>query len=392
MRLPLVIARLPVAFTRPPLAASLLHPAAAHRRSAGSAGDRLAATAVGHQTVATGVQATALGKSATASGDGSIAIGGQATPTGSMTARNATASSAGSVAVGAGAIATNGTNATSLGTAVAVGNLAEATDEDAVAVGDRALASGFHATAVGGESVASGRGAQAFGWQSRATGNLSLAAGHQATAAGTQATAVGKNASASGANSTAIGFRRDGNRRQSGRPRRRRQLGPGWRHCRQHCAQQASSVGVATVDANGVLGRNTTLLPQVAALQTTVAAQGTSITALQAAQTTQAGQITALQGQTATLFDLNDINRRGIRKANEGVAMALAMDSPAVPSGANYAVSGGLGYFEDRVAATPPSRRESARCRRSPPASVSASTAGKLALALASRSRGKHFA
>jgi hypothetical protein len=269
-----------------------------------------------------------------------------------MTARNATASSAGSVAVGAGAIATNGTNATSLGTAVAVGNLAEATDEDAVAVGDRALASGFHATAVGGESVASGRGAQAFGWQSRATGNLSLAAGHQATAAGTQATAVGKNASASGANSTAIGFG------ATATADNQVVLGGAGSSVRvgdiaaSTAAQQASSVGVATVDANGVLGRNTTLLPQVATLQTTVAAQGTSITALQAAQTTQAGQITALQGQTATLFDLNDINRRGIRKANEGVAMALAMDSPAVPSGANYAVSGGLGYFEDRVAAT----------------------------------------
>jgi hypothetical protein len=59
-----------------------------------------------------------------------------------------------------------------------------------------------------------------------------------------------------------------------------------------------------------------------------------------------------LQTQTATLFDLADSNRRGIRKANEGVAMALAMDTPAVPSGANYAMSGGIGYFDERAAAT----------------------------------------
>jgi len=63
-------------------------------------------------------------------------------------------------------------------------------------------------------------------------------------------------------------------------------------------------------------------------------------------------QIAALQTGQATLFDLTEINRRGIRKANEGVAMALAMETPAIPSGANFAVSGGVGYYESRAAAT----------------------------------------
>jgi hypothetical protein len=91
-------------------------------------------------------------------------------------------------------------------------------------------------------------------------------------------------------------------------------------------------------DANGNVTTNTSLLGNVAALQT--------------AQTTQAGQITTLQGQTANLFDLSEANRRGIRKANEGVAMALAMETPGIPSGANYAVSGGIGYFDERAAAS----------------------------------------
>ena len=32
--------------------------------------------------------------------------------------------------------------------------------------------------------------------------------------------------------------------------------------------------------------------------------------------------------------------------------MALAMESPALPSGTNFALSGGVGYFESRSAGT----------------------------------------
>ncbi|MDO9489298.1 MAG: YadA-like family protein, partial [Sphingomonadaceae bacterium] len=176
---------------------------------------------------------------------------------------------------------------------------------------------------------ASGRGAQAFGWQSRATGNLSLSAGHQATASGVQATAVGKNAVASGANSTAIGFGATAtvdNQVVLGGTGSSVRVGD---ITASTAAQAAASVGVATVDANGVLGRNTTLLANTAA---------------------NTASIATLQGQTATLFDLADVNRRDIRTANEGVAMALAMDSPSIPDGANYALSGGFGYFQKRTA------------------------------------------
>jgi hypothetical protein len=210
------------------------------------------------------------------------------------------------------------------------------------------------------------RGSQAFGWQARSTGLTALAAGHQAVATGDNATAVGKNANASAAGSTALGFNAASTFANSTAigtgaattAANQVALGGAGSSVRvgdiaaSTAAQQASSVGVATVDANGVLGRNTTLIPQVNTLQTTVASQGTAITALQATQASQGTAITALQGQTATLFDLNEINRRGIRKANEGVAMALAMETPGIPSGANFAVSGGIGYFDERAAAT----------------------------------------
>ena len=80
--------------------------------------------------------------------------------------------------------------------------------------------------------------------------------------------------------------------------------------------------------------------------------QNTQIASLQTLTTTQGASITALQGQTAALFDLADVNRRDIRTAYEGVAMALAMETPGIPTGASFAISGGVGYFENKAAAT----------------------------------------
>ncbi len=76
-----------------------------------------------------------------------------------------------------------------------------------------------------------------------------------------------------------------------------------------------------TADASGTLGRSTINLSQIAALP---------------------GQVAALQQQT----------RRDLRKANEGVAMALALDTPALPSDAKFGISGGIGYYQDRTAVT----------------------------------------
>ena len=57
-------------------------------------------------------------------------------------------------------------------------------------------------------------------------------------------------------------------------------------------------------------------------------------------------------GQIDTLFGLTADNRAAIDRANEGVAMALAMETPALPAGTSFALSGGVGYFEDQGAGT----------------------------------------
>jgi len=94
-------------------------------------------------------------------------------------------------------------------------------------------------------------------------------------------------------------------------------------------AQQASSANLATIDANGTVGRSGVSLASLGGLQNSFA---------------------AVQGQIGQLFDLNERNRRDIGEANEGVAMALAMDTPNIPAGAHFAVSGGVGYFNSKAA------------------------------------------
>jgi hypothetical protein len=74
-------------------------------------------------------------------------------------------------------------------------------------------------------------------------------------------------------------------------------------------------------------------------------AQNTRLTSLEGVNGTQTTQINSL-------FDLNETNRLDIRKANEGVAMALAMETPQLPGEARFGVSGGVGYFQNRLAGT----------------------------------------
>lgn len=101
-------------------------------------------------------------------------------------------------------------------------------------------------------------------------------------------------------------------------------------------AQDSASVGVATVDSAGVLGRDTTIMP--------------AITSLQSSFSSQSSAIAALQTDSVSLFELVDDVRGEVREANEGVAMALALDTPSIPPGARFAMSGGIGHFKNRTA------------------------------------------
>jgi hypothetical protein len=97
---------------------------------------------------------------------------------------------------------------------------------------------------------------------------------------------------------------------------------------------------------------NSTQAGQIASLQSLTASQGGQISAVQQVNAVQASQISDLQTGQAALFDLAAINRREVGKANEGVALALAMESPALPPGTSFALSGGVGYYQNRTAAT----------------------------------------
>ena len=99
---------------------------------------------------------------------------------------------------------------------------------------------------------------------------------------------------------------------------------------------QTGALNFVTVDANGTLGRGagpdmSGIIAQQAALASTQAAQGIQI---------------------ESLFDLADVNQREIERANEGVALALAMETPSLPSGARFAIGGGFGYYNHRTAGT----------------------------------------
>jgi hypothetical protein len=240
--------------------------------------------------------------------------------------------------VGAGVGSTEcGADATATGTGgVAVGNLAQSTGNISTAVGQSAVASGLAASAFGSQTVASGTASTALGHNSDATGLASTAVGVSAQATQNFATAVGQLANAAHTGSTAIGAM------SATTAASQVAVGGVGTHVRigdiaaSTAAQQANSVGVATVDANGVLGRNTAIMPAISTLQSSFSSQ--------------AGAITALGADNVTLFDLADKARGNIREANEGVAMALAMDSPSIPAGAKFALSGGVGYFKNRAA------------------------------------------
>jgi hypothetical protein len=100
-------------------------------------------------------------------------------------------------------------------------------------------------------------------------------------------------------------------------------------------AAQSGVIGVATVDANGTLGRDTTLFNNVAALQT-------ASTAFQSA-------LDAMGGQVTTLFDLRELDRRDFKK---GVAAAVAMGSapfPSAPGRTSYVLNGSVFRGEPAV-------------------------------------------
>jgi len=221
-------------------------------------------------------------------------------------------------------------------------------------MGQATQAVGTSTTAVGGQALATATAATAYGWRAEATAERATAIGHLATASGVRSVALGEAAIASGEFATALGNQASATFANS------TALGNGATTTRANqvvlggagtsvtigdiaasTAAQAGTIAggsifVATTDASGTLGQGPAV--NSFATQTQLAATNANVAANAA--------------NIGTLFDLTDLNRRDIRKANEGVAMALAMETPHLPAGTNVGLSGGLGYYQERVAGT----------------------------------------
>jgi hypothetical protein len=253
----------------------------------------------GTPATATGTDAIAIGNGATASGNDSVALG-----------HGAIAQGGAAVSIGKGNVA-NGTGA------VAIGDPNTATGQGAVALGNDNIATGEGAVALGDNNSAVGLGAVALGNNSAAASAGAVAIGNLALANGTNGVAIGNGASnASFANSVAIG------------------------NGTVNTAANQVSVGGRTIGgvANGVA---LTDAVNVGQLNAATAGIGTSIAAINSS-------ILGLQGDVATLYNDNRHQDRMIGKANEGVAMALAMESPNVPAGSTFALTGGIGGFQGK--------------------------------------------
>lgn len=245
---------------------------------------------------------TESGNFATAYGDGSAALGDYATAYGGL------------------AIASGDR-------ALAVGSLAEATATGATALGDQTIASGPASVALGQSAEATAPAATALGHNADAFGLASTAVGVRAVSNAAQSTALGASANANFAASTAVGTGATTTR--AGEVA----LGGAGSSVRigdiaASTAAQTGSLGVATVDSNGTLGRDTSLFANVAALQS--AASGLQ------------SSIATLDGRVTSLFDLRDIDRRDMRK---GVAAAVAMGHAAFPSApgkTSYVLNGAM--------------------------------------------------
>ena len=292
-------------------------PAAADPTPECNVGAGVVSTECGVDSAAGGAESVAVGTIATASADETTAVGEQAIASGlrsSAVGNEAVATAQGATALGWQAKASN--NFT-----VAEGYQAVASGLNATAVGPFTQATGMGATALGNAATASQTGTVALGVRATASAINGTAVGALATASGVGATAVGRGAVAGFDGSTAIGTgaaTTAANQVTLGGASSSVRIGD----IAASTAAQSGPVAVATVDANGTLGQNTSLIPAVAALQAGSAAQATQLSNLLATSS-------MLGGRVDELYDLRLADRRD---AQQGIAAAVAMGQAAMPS------------------------------------------------------------
>ncbi len=250
------------------------------------------ALACGPFTSAFGNNATAVGQNAVAANENDIAIG-----------NTAIAAFNNAISIGANSQA-DGIDAVALGGGVS---------EDGSRAGAQAL--GNSTTAIGGESIANGAGATAIGWQSTASAERAQAFGHLASATGVRSTAVGEAAAAGGLYSIAIG-------NQSSAANDNQIAIGGAGQLQASTASQTGSTNIVTTDANGTLGTSV------------------SVTSL-----ATVNQLANTNMQVSDLRSQYNRQEERLDEAEDGIAMALALETPVIPSGKRYAMTIGTGYY-----------------------------------------------
>lgn len=244
------------------------------------------AISIGRNTIQS-TFATAIGQSQTANGDGSVALGHSNSSIGIGTVAIGRSNSAG----GSGALAIGDDNGATGDGAVAIGAGSDATGDSTVAIGANANALAEQAIAIGEDTFA---------------GNSSVVVGANASATGTGSVALGSGSVASGDNVVSVGSALNQRRITN------------------------VAAGTGATDAVNVSQLNAAM----AGIATSIAGLTTSIT--------------ALESDVGLLAADNRRQDKAIGKANEGVAMALALDSPTLREGSRFALSGGIGGYRGK--------------------------------------------
>jgi len=234
-----------------------------------------------------------------------------------------------------------GTASLACGTgAVAEGNYAIAIGNDAEAAGNNSIAIGGYETnawatntvAVGFFSEALAHGTTTLGAFSTGEGAYSTALGSHAWANGVHSTAVGSNAWADVENATALG--------RYARATHENSVALGSNS--NTTAVNQVNVGGRTIGgvADGVADDDVATVGQLRALEQNLFDQFSA----NSSQTMS----NESREEISQLKSLVRESRRQIDVANEGVALALALNSPKVPVGSRFALSGGIGGFDGK--------------------------------------------
>jgi hypothetical protein len=113
---------------------------------------------------------------------------------------------------------------------------------------------------------------------------------------------------------------------------------------------QMGPIAFVTADANGTLGVSSTAGMSNLASFSDVQANSAAIMTNSMLIADNSMAIMDLQNRQTMLFDLANENSVQARRANEGVALALAMESPVIMPDKNVGVAGGFGYYNEKVA------------------------------------------